>query len=52
MRYQARCVNEHIDTRLNLNNLFDKTYYSSITNNASVVYGEPRNLMFSVNWTL
>ncbi len=45
-------VNEHIDTRLNLNNLFDKTYYSSITNNASVVYGEPRNLMFSVNWTL
>lgn len=45
-------VNEHIDTRLNLNNLFDKTYYSSITNSDSVTYGEPRNLMFSVNWTL
>lgn len=45
-------VNEHVDTRLNLNNVFDKTYYSSINSNTSVSYGEPRNLMFSVNWTL
>ena len=45
-------VNERIDTRLNINNLFDKTYYSSITNSDSIIYGEPRNLMFGVSWTL
>lgn len=45
-------VNEHVDTRINLNNVFDKTYYSSIHSNTSVAYGEPRNLMFSLKWTL
>jgi outer membrane receptor for ferric coprogen and ferric-rhodotorulic acid len=45
-------VNEHLDTRVNLNNVFDKTYFSSINSNASVAYGEPRNLMFSLKWTL
>lgn len=45
-------VNEHVDTRINLNNVFDEEYYSSLNSNTSIGYGDPRNLMFSVNWTL
>lgn len=44
-------VSENIDTRVNLNNLFDKTYYSGISF-GNLNYGAPRNAMFSVKWTL
>lgn len=44
-------VNEHIDTRVNINNLFDKHYYSGISF-GNLNYGAPRNAMFSVKWTL
>ncbi|MBB1517646.1 TonB-dependent siderophore receptor [Aquipseudomonas guryensis] len=44
-------VNENIDTRVNINNLFDKHYYSGI-DFGNLNYGAPRNAMFSVKWTL
>ncbi|WP_225579287.1 TonB-dependent siderophore receptor [Pseudomonas sp. PDM14] len=45
-------VAENVDTRVNFNNVFDKKYYSGIGSTANVLYGEPRNAMFSVKWTL
>ncbi|MDR0440523.1 MAG: TonB-dependent siderophore receptor [Candidatus Accumulibacter sp.] len=38
---------EHLDIQLNVNNLFDKTYYRSISTGSSgaSVYGEPRSFM-------
>lgn len=44
-------VSERIDTRLNFNNLFDKYYYSGI-DFGNLNYGEPRNLMFTVKYSL
>lgn len=44
-------VSEHIDTRVNLNNAFDRTYYNGITL-TNLNYGDPRNVMFTVKWTL
>jgi outer membrane receptor for ferric coprogen and ferric-rhodotorulic acid len=44
-------VSEHIDTRVNINNLFDKEYYSGIAFN-NLNYGAPRNAMFSVKWSM
>jgi outer membrane receptor for ferric coprogen and ferric-rhodotorulic acid len=44
-------VSENIDTRVNINNLFDKHYYNGIAFN-NLNYGAPRNAMFSVKWTL
>jgi len=44
---------EHIDARLNLNNVFDKKYYVSLTDDPWLgenVYGDPRNLMLSVKY--
>jgi outer membrane receptor for ferric coprogen and ferric-rhodotorulic acid len=46
-------LNEHWDGRVNVNNLFDTRYWQGIpTNSGTGVYGDPRNLMFSVKWTL
>ena len=48
-------VSENIDLRLNVNNLFDKKYYQSINSNtwnAFNVYGDPRNAMMTVRWSL
>lgn len=45
---------EHIDARLNLNNVFDKKYYVSITDNPFLgenVYGDPRNLMLTAKYS-
>ncbi|MGB5954233.1 TonB-dependent siderophore receptor [Pseudomonas sp.] len=45
---------DKIDARLNLNNVFDKKYYSSITDDpwrAENIYGDPRNLMLSVKYS-
>lgn len=44
---------EHWDARVNLNNVFDKKYWAGIPNGSGTgVYGDPRNLMFSVKWSL
>lgn len=48
-RYDA-----HIQAQINLNNVFDKRYYLSITDSpirAENVYGDPRNVMISVKYT-
>ncbi|WP_267268900.1 TonB-dependent siderophore receptor [Pseudomonas protegens] len=51
-RYRA---SEHLEFRLNLNNVFDKKYYQSISTNTyygNDIYGEPRNAMVTVRWSL
>lgn len=41
------------DGRVNLNNVFDTKYWAGIPNGGGTgVYGDPRNLMFSVKWSL
>jgi outer membrane receptor for ferric coprogen and ferric-rhodotorulic acid len=46
-------LNEHWDGRVNVNNLFDTRYWQGIPiASGTGVYGDPRNLMFSVKWTL
>nr|WP_180166619.1 TonB-dependent receptor [Stenotrophomonas sp. SbOxS2]NYT99473.1 TonB-dependent siderophore receptor [Stenotrophomonas sp. SbOxS2] len=42
-------VDDHWSVALNLNNLFDRTYYQTVQNSVSGNwYGEPRNLMLSI----
>ncbi|HSX71637.1 MAG TPA: TonB-dependent siderophore receptor, partial [Pseudomonas sp.] len=44
---------DQLDVRLNLNNVFDKTYYNVISSSVttpSSVYGEPRNLTMSMKY--
>jgi outer membrane receptor for ferric coprogen and ferric-rhodotorulic acid len=44
---------EHWDGRVNLNNVFDEKYWQGIpTGTGQGVYGDPRNVMFSLKWTL
>ena len=44
---------EHWDGRVNLNNVFDEKYWQGIPNGTGTgVYGDPRNVMFSLKWTL
>jgi len=44
---------EHWDGRVNLNNLFDERYWQGIPEGTGQgVYGDPRNLMFSLKWML
>ncbi|MFD3240359.1 ferric-rhodotorulic acid/ferric-coprogen receptor FhuE [Rahnella perminowiae] len=45
-RYQ---VTKQLSVQANINNLFDRTYYSWLSDYA--VYGEPRNLSVSANYT-
>ncbi|MFC6338337.1 TonB-dependent siderophore receptor [Pseudomonas karstica] len=46
-------LNEHWDARVNLNNVFDEKYWQGIpTASGSGTYGDPRNLMFSLKWSL
>ncbi len=45
--------NEHWDGRVNFNNVFDKKYWQGIpSSGGGGVYGDPRNVMFSLKWTL
>lgn len=44
-RYQ---INNHWAASVNLNNLFDKTYYTSVGSNNGNFYGEPRNVMLTL----
>lgn len=51
-RYRA---SEHLEFRLNLNNVFDKKYYQSISTNTMFgndIYGEPRNAVVTMRWSL
>ncbi|GFM83914.1 second ferric pyoverdine receptor FpvB [Pseudomonas cichorii] len=44
---------EHWDGRVNFNNVFDTKYWQGIPEGGGMgVYGDPRNLMFSLKWTL
>lgn len=46
-RYQ---VSENLSATLNVNNVFDKTYYTNIGFYNSAAYGEPRNFMVTTRW--
>ena len=41
-------VNKQLAVQLNVHNLFDKTYYSGLTQQYN--YGEPRNVRLALNW--
>ncbi len=45
--------NEHWDGRVNFNNIFDEKYWQGIpTGTGTGTYGDPRNVMLSLKWTL
>ncbi|WP_409262217.1 TonB-dependent siderophore receptor [Pseudomonas putida] len=48
-------VNKHLDTQLNINNLFDRKYYTGLAMNNSWspydVYGEPRSFSLSAKYS-
>ncbi|MES2869615.1 MAG: TonB-dependent siderophore receptor [Pseudomonadota bacterium] len=47
-------VNQHLDLQLNANNIFDREYYSSISNSVSYggdTYGSPRNLLLTAKYS-
>lgn len=47
-------VNDHLDLQLNANNIFDRSYYSSIANSVSYggdSYGAPRNMMLTAKYS-
>lgn len=46
-RYQ---ISKNLSATVNLNNLFDKYYYTNIGFYNSAVYGEPRNFMVTTRW--
>ncbi|WP_336335444.1 TonB-dependent siderophore receptor [Pseudomonas putida] len=47
----AYAVNQHLDLNFNLNNVFDKRYYSTITSpTESNFLGEPRNFMVTARY--
>lgn len=46
-RYQ---VTENLSASLNVNNLFDKFYYTNIGFYNTAYYGDPRNVMVSTRW--
>lgn len=45
-------VDEQLTLGVNLNNVFDRTYYERSYNNLWVMPGEPRNLTFNLSWSL
>lgn len=42
---------KNLSAQLNINNLFDKEYYSNIVYDAQYVYGEPRNTTLTLKYT-
>ncbi len=47
-------VGKHLDVQLNINNLFDKTYYEGLSTgptSSTAVYGAPRNFMLTSKYT-
>lgn len=50
--YAKYQINRHWSAALNLNNVFDKTYYTSSTTLVNGnYYGDPRNLMLTLRGT-
>ncbi len=43
-------VTENVSATLNVNNIFDKKYYTNIGFYNSAYYGDPRNVMLSTRW--
>ena len=43
--------NQNLKATVNLNNVFDRTYYSGIGTYNSIYYGDPRNVMFNVKYS-
>ncbi|MGE8411443.1 MAG: TonB-dependent siderophore receptor [Pseudomonas sp.] len=46
-RYQ---ITDNLSATLNVNNIFDKSYYTNVGFYNSAAYGEPRNFMLSTRW--
>ncbi len=46
-RYQ---ITQNLSATLNVNNIFDKSYYTNVGFYNSAAYGEPRNFMLSPRW--
>ncbi len=45
-------VNSHLIVALNINNIFDKTYYKTVDDaQYGNWYGDPRNFMLSIRYT-
>ncbi|MGO2488233.1 MAG: TonB-dependent siderophore receptor [Pseudomonas taetrolens] len=47
-------VSQHLDLQLNANNIFDREYYSSISNSVKYggdTYGSPRNLLLTAKYS-
>ncbi len=47
-------VNDNLDLQLNANNIFDRSYYSTIANSVDYggdSYGTPRNMMLTAKYT-
>ena len=47
-RYQ---ITKALSTQLNVDNFFNKEYYSTIVNNTQVVYGDPRTITLTMKYT-
>jgi outer membrane receptor for ferric coprogen and ferric-rhodotorulic acid len=43
-------INEHVSAQINVNNLFDKTYFSNNAWFAGYIYGEPRNARVTLEY--
>ncbi|WP_437884175.1 TonB-dependent siderophore receptor [Pseudomonas sp. LRF_L74] len=43
-------ITDNLSASVNLNNLFDKKYYTNVGFYNSVSYGDPRNVMLSTRW--
>ena len=43
-------ISDHLSTALNVNNLFDKYYYTNIGFYNTAYYGDPRNVMVTTRW--
>jgi len=46
-------VNKNLKVQANLNNVFDKHYYQSISNPAGAnIFGDPRNVAVTMKWSM
>ena len=43
-------ITDNLSATVNLNNVFDKTYYTNVGFYSSVSYGDPRNVMVTTRW--
>jgi outer membrane receptor for ferric coprogen and ferric-rhodotorulic acid len=48
-RYQ---FDEHVSASVNVNNLFDKTYYERVGFYNGVYWGDPRSITLALDWKL